>query len=88
MSMKLQKRRSTTTGLSTEDELKAWRMYFSTGADYFHDLKVLGILRTHVAQRQAAEAAWQRLGSAFLATWAPTPSRPTPWALDELGNPE
>jgi hypothetical protein len=71
MSMKLQKRRSTTTGLSTEDELKAWRMYFSTGADYFHDQKVLGILRTHVAQRQAAEAAWQRLGSAFLATWGP-----------------
>ncbi len=68
MSMKLQKRRSGTTGLSLEDELKAWGMMFTCGHDYFNDLAILGIPRTHDAPRQAAEEAWERLGSEFLRT--------------------
>lgn len=88
MSTKLQKRRSTTTGLSLEAELKAWSLYFETGFDYFHDLKVLDIPRTHDAPRQAVEAAWGRLGGEFMRTWVPHPDRQTPWALEQFGEPD
>jgi hypothetical protein len=65
----LGKRKNATTGLSLEAQLQAWTMYFTTGYDFFHDLAVLGIARTHDGGKQAPGDAWQRLGHAFMSTW-------------------
>ncbi len=88
MPVRLHRRRDSITGLSPEAELQAWSMFFSTGHDYFHDLKILGIPRTHEGPRARAGEAWERLGGMFMESWRPTASRQTPWACDEFGDPE
>lgn len=81
----LQKRKNAVSGLDLQQELRAWRVYFTTGADYFHDLKVVGIPRYEPVPRAVAQKAWQRLGSTFLATWVPRPGRKIPWGVEQFG---
>lgn len=74
-----------------EMEVGYWRTLFGHGYDFFGDLRTLGLhYDSGHEQEQLAEeidAAWQRLGTAFLATWTPTPHRPRPWAEVQLGKP-
>ena len=71
------------------DEVRAWADLFTTGRDYFGDLTPLGFPGGDGdrAARDAAGQAWARLGAAFMATWRPTSTRQTPWALDRFGEP-
>ena len=73
-------------------QLEAWSMLFECGRDYLGDLVPFGFpdrsAITSEATRYGARKAWRRLGSAFMATWQPTKSRPVPWAFEEFGPPE
>ena len=78
------------TKLRDAAELDAWHMTFSAGADYLGDLADVGLNEGEMSReefRRAAARAWRRLGSEFMATWKPRPSRNAPWALGEFGQP-
>jgi hypothetical protein len=82
------KRRIAKRRISPEAELKAWRMFFKSGYDYFDDLKDLGY-RSEAEMLAAAPQVWARLGRAFLAQWdvEERAMRGDPWALEEFGTP-
>ncbi|WP_167458633.1 hypothetical protein [Mesorhizobium kowhaii] len=67
-------------------ELAAWSDAFTCEFDFFNDLEPFGLF-TDAEVKAAAPEAWKRLGGAFLASWKPTDTRETPWALDEFGAP-
>ena len=80
-----------------EAEVERWSMMFECGADYFRESGVTLPLDIwppedrppfERALREAARAAWQRVGARFLERrdganeW-----RDTPWALEQFGDP-
>ena len=78
------------TATNVERELRCWKVLFTTGYDFFHDLAALNIpafQENHEAARLAAPEAWRRLGALFLRTWKPSTARDLPWALVEFGPP-
>lgn len=64
-----------------------WEMVFLSGHDYFRELGEAGIETDEYGRPplDVIEAAWQRHGKAFLATYATHHS--TPWALEQFGQP-
>lgn len=82
--------RRSETGLTIEEELRAWDCVFRFGRDYFHDLPRGGIIEgkfspsspDHIAR---ARSAWSRLRDSFLSTWRPDSGHPRPWAEEEFG---
>ncbi|MGO7354654.1 hypothetical protein ACC703_05795 [Rhizobium ruizarguesonis] len=75
------KRRST-------DGLDQWFFVFSSGHDFFDELAELGIETDayHCPSLGDSEAAWRRLGDAFLEI-PRHPEQGEPWALKEFGQP-
>ena len=83
------KRRTEKRRMDPAAELAAWSMVFQSGWDYFGDLSRLGVPmdeHNHRPDREAAEAAWHRLGARFLEE-ATDPVLGTPWAVSEFGDP-
>jgi len=78
---KQSKRRST-------EGLDEWFFVFSGGHDYFGELPALGIETNQYSQPSLAdsEAAWQRLGEAFLELDR-SPESGESWALKQFGLP-
>ena len=84
---------------SARERLNAWRWTFTTGHDFFGDLKDWGIVhpvdvwppeKQPAAERaflKAAREAWDQLGLAFLEGWKPTAAREVPWAREQFGEP-
>jgi hypothetical protein len=75
------KRRSAIDQIGLAD----WSMTFMTGRDYMGELAPFGL--NEDAARQAARAAWQRLGAQFMNSWEPSRARDLPWAYTEFGQP-
>ena len=52
-------------------ELDGWKVFFSSGFDFFEDLASLGVEtnRYGVPDKGVAREAWNRLGAEFLRTW-------------------
>ncbi|CAN7517042.1 hypothetical protein [Mesorhizobium caraganae] len=80
------KRRVAKRRTDSTAEIAAWSDVFTCEFDFFNDLEPFGLF-TDEEVKAAAPEAWQRLGTAFLASWTPTDTRETPWALDEFGRP-
>lgn len=75
------KRRST-------EGLEQWNFVFSSGHDYFRELEEIGIVLDEYGRPSLneAEAAWRRLGEAFLEI-PRHPDQGEPWALTMFGDP-
>ena len=69
------------------DDLPARGLAFTCGRDYFDDLERAGVRVDSYGRpkREDAEAAWQRLGAAFLQQYHDP--YVVPWALTEFGQP-
>jgi hypothetical protein len=78
---------------SAADELKAWSCTFECGRNYFWELRDLlggdpGDAVNSPEVRRAAEEAWHRLGSRFMAQRDGSKEYlEHPWALTEFGEP-
>ena len=82
------KRRANKRKLTDAAMLEAWAGTFQSGYDFFGELPALGVQTDDHSRpdTDAARAAWQQLGTAYLAT-NENPHR-EPWALTTFGQPE
>ena len=82
------KRRFAKQRMTPAAELREWEAMFEAGAAFAGEPEALGFSGDQEDMRAAAPKAWRRLGDLFLATWKPTDVRPTPWALEQFGEPK
>lgn len=70
-----------------QEDVTVWALAFTCGRDYFDDLEGAGVPVDSYGRpsREDAEAAWQRLGAAFLEQYHDPYI--VPWALIEFGEP-
>ena len=81
------KRRRTKRRLDPRAELEAWADYFDLGIAFTCSWEDVG-LSSEAEMREAAPAAWGRVGRAFLDGGMSWNNSGIPWALEEFGEPE
>jgi len=83
------KRRIGKARIDQSGELAAWRETFRYGVDFFGELAAVGIPWASDRPTNAEiEAAWRRLGAAFIAAYGSVEQHGRPlWALLEFGEP-
>lgn len=82
------KRRVDKRRIDPAAEAEAWAEVFTSGHDYFGDLRDYGVELDAYdrAPDEIVRAAWQRLGPIYLASRKPDAAL-TPWALTTFGEP-
>lgn len=81
------KRRTDKRRLDPAAELRAWEIPFHCGRDFFRELPAIGVSvdAYGLPDRSTIEAAWRRLGAAYLAQQPSGLSEP--WAQRTFGEP-
>lgn len=79
-----------TGGISREAELAAWSGVFNCGTDFFEDLPKIGVETNRLDEPDDAvfEAAWRRLGLAFLRSATAENGRTGQFAISRFGDPD
>ena len=73
--------------ISDHEAVRLWSTAFQCQWDFFNDLEALR-LNTRAEVDAAMPEAWKRWGRLWLNTRVPEPFERTPWALENLGEPE